>query len=330
MTALWPLRPQPLPGEALSSWLDRLAATYGYERNDLQHELGPDAARPTIDVSIADEFAHALSQRTGVTTEQIKGMTLEGWVPRLISSADETKDEYEGYAHSYSVLLPHGRMRTTVRPSGPWRPWISPRGIAHCRACPVCLDEDAIGYSRLHWQLSWLTSCPKHEQLLRPMIISQRLGVVEMTSSRSVVIPYHIVALDVMTMQALQKGYVDTVSVRIHAGLWLRLLRTLLEELATPGFVSGRVRKLVHRVWVATKLKARRRSLATLPFEHLDDARRFKLMHAAGMAVGMLGSGSLEGFGRDAHILQPHSYPPADPHNRRWLLWNDPVPTALC
>ena len=86
MTTLWPLRPQTFTGESLSSWLYRLAATYGYERNDLQHELGPDVARATIDVSITDEFAHALSQRTGVTKEQIKGMTLEGWVPRLIRS----------------------------------------------------------------------------------------------------------------------------------------------------------------------------------------------------------------------------------------------------
>lgn len=38
----WPLHPQPAPGEALSSWLTRLAGVYGLSVEDLlRHNLGP-------------------------------------------------------------------------------------------------------------------------------------------------------------------------------------------------------------------------------------------------------------------------------------------------
>ncbi len=41
----WPLHPQPRPGEALTSWLGRLAAIYGLPvRQLLRHNLGTASA----------------------------------------------------------------------------------------------------------------------------------------------------------------------------------------------------------------------------------------------------------------------------------------------
>ena len=43
-----------------------------------------------------------------------------------------------------------------------------------------------------------------------------------------------IATMDRRTWQALTTGYVELPRRRIHAGLWFRLLRTLLDELNTP------------------------------------------------------------------------------------------------
>jgi hypothetical protein len=43
-----------------------------------------------------------------------------------------------------------------------------------------------------------------------------------------------IAAMDRRTWQALTTGHVELPRRRIHAGLWFRLLRTLLDELNTP------------------------------------------------------------------------------------------------
>lgn len=40
MTARWPIHPRPIPGEALTSWLHRIADGYGITVDDLAFDIG--------------------------------------------------------------------------------------------------------------------------------------------------------------------------------------------------------------------------------------------------------------------------------------------------
>jgi hypothetical protein len=68
----WPLHPPPCPGEALTSWLGRLAALYGMPASHLlRHHIGEASAlldRPEADDLDFDppaEILEALAERTG-------------------------------------------------------------------------------------------------------------------------------------------------------------------------------------------------------------------------------------------------------------------------
>jgi hypothetical protein len=58
-----------------------------------------------------------------------------------------------------------------------------------------------------------------------------------------------IAAMDQRTWQALTTGHVELPRRRIHAGLWFRLLRTLLDELNTPLSACGTYAGYLRQVW---------------------------------------------------------------------------------
>lgn len=47
MTARWPIHPRPIPGEALTSWLHRIADGYGITVDDLAFDIGYSLDRDT-------------------------------------------------------------------------------------------------------------------------------------------------------------------------------------------------------------------------------------------------------------------------------------------
>lgn len=76
----WPVHPPPEQGEALTSWLRRIASRYGADLDDLVSDLGfwPGVAGD-LDTCPPDGFACELSERTGLDVEQIRRMSLSGW-----------------------------------------------------------------------------------------------------------------------------------------------------------------------------------------------------------------------------------------------------------
>ncbi|WP_130508020.1 TniQ family protein [Krasilnikovia cinnamomea] len=114
MTPRWPLHPAPVPGEALSSWLHRLARTYDMPVDELlRHNLGTlsaDAGRDVVglDLDPPGWLLTALAERTGVPIHQIARMAVSGWTPWLLDSLDHDPDAYTTYVRQDSVLLPLG------------------------------------------------------------------------------------------------------------------------------------------------------------------------------------------------------------------------------
>lgn len=153
----WPLHPAPREGEALSSWLNRVAACYHMDVHELlAHDLGHDRL-DDLDTAPPLSLLMALAQRSGVELERLRGMSLAGWVPWLLDSLDDSLPAaLETYAFQCSVLLPKRKARSIAR----WRAWLTNQPMH--RACPLCLNDPANQAVLLVWQLPLMLSCPKH------------------------------------------------------------------------------------------------------------------------------------------------------------------------
>ncbi|MBV9857734.1 MAG: TniQ family protein [Streptosporangiaceae bacterium] len=91
----WPLHPPPSPGEALSSWVARLASPYGMTPGYLlSHCLG--GASALLDDPQADDLdfdppagiLQALAEQTGTDFGAVRLTTIAGWVPWLADTLE--------------------------------------------------------------------------------------------------------------------------------------------------------------------------------------------------------------------------------------------------
>ncbi|MEV0669356.1 TniQ family protein [Mycobacterium sp. NPDC050441] len=134
-----PLRVEPLPGEALDSWLEALAQRHGVYFGDVLHRCGIASTGPGGWVRLLDRDTFGrIADVTGFSPCDIDAMAL----PRN----------------------PGARTGTSTRlarnlPSGPWD-W-----RANSRYCPHCLNGNG-GRWKLVWRLNWTFACLDHNCLL--------------------------------------------------------------------------------------------------------------------------------------------------------------------
>lgn len=257
----WPLHPAPLPGEALTSWLNRIAGAYGLTAADLlAHNLGPTSlVAGRSDVAALDRQAPpavigALHDCTGVGVQRIREMTVAGWAPWLLDlvdpdpaagqaasghqhdDGDDDDLAYQVFAHQTSVLLRPGEAKPRTVTG---RPWLGAKPMR--RACPVCA-RTTTAYTLMS-QLPVTLGCPEHGQLL--------LAVVGWSGGRTFwadepcvdgddgqrwapVDPW-VRVMDLRAHEALETGTVVLPGRALHAGVWFRLLRTVLHSSASPS-----------------------------------------------------------------------------------------------
>lgn len=136
-----PLYADPLPEEALVSWLLRLAARFGISMQTLeQAALGLDCRgfrmqwwrRPHI------SLLKRIGDATGVRIERLRQMTLHDW------HAHEDDEESD---------------RFNERHFSAWRP---ARRDFRFAACEQCVKAEKIPYIRLIWTIGWVAICPTH------------------------------------------------------------------------------------------------------------------------------------------------------------------------
>ncbi|MGH9071226.1 MAG: TniQ family protein, partial [Acidimicrobiales bacterium] len=164
----WPLHLAPIDGEALSSWLRRLAASYQMSVAELiEHGLGQDQmAVRALDIDPSAALLDVLAERTGIDPARLRQMSLAGWTPGLLDSLEAHAGSFDTYVRCFSVLLP--LRRRSKRSVGPWAAWIP--GDRVQRACPLCGDDPARQGLLLMWQLPLSLSCPDHDCMLKPCI----------------------------------------------------------------------------------------------------------------------------------------------------------------
>ena len=167
----WPVHPEPAPGEALTSWLGRLAGLYRLSVEQLlTHNLGPasaqfDVVRPRdadLDYQAPAAVLRALTARTGIAVGRLRRMTISGCVPWLADTLDPADGQkaFSAYVRQDSVLLPPGRAGYHV--VNHWVPWLPARSRpwrTARRVCPTCPADRGI---LLLAALPLMISCAEH------------------------------------------------------------------------------------------------------------------------------------------------------------------------
>jgi hypothetical protein len=124
------------------------------------------------------------------------------------------------------------------------------------RACTVCVSDTDRG-DALIWQLPLMVGCGEHGCRLEERIEIERARLDKQP------LPFTTVAepvatLDRYTHQALMTGLVDLPGRTVHAGVWFRLLRSLLNELTLSSSMLNRHDKAtVEQVWQTAGLRER-------------------------------------------------------------------------
>jgi TniQ len=313
MSERWPLHPPPYPHESLSSWLERQASCYGYHCRDLlAYDLGFPALSPEqLDTDPPALLLERLAERSGISAEQLGTMTIQGWVLQLIDSLKPNAGSYPMYVREHALLYPTELRR--YQEFHDWVPWMSADHFSGRVACRLCLRDGPEPYRRLSWRMAWMTSCPVHGILLEERVVVAGQILYEAVDE-PVPAPKEILTIDRFTRQAIEEGMVSLPRDLVPGGTWLRMLRTLLDELSLPAAPLKQYRPTVSTIWSTLGLGIRQgmRS-ATIPFEMLDSERRLLLMRVVGVAVELLMKGELKRAGKDAFLFVAS---PRDHENR--------------
>ena len=112
-----------------------------------------------------------------------------------------------------------------------------------------------------------------------------------------------IAAMDRRTWQALTMGDVDLPRRRIHAGLWFRLLRTLLDELNTLISLCGSHGESVRYVWEQCSHPLRAGQGQWRPYEVLATAVQLQMLEAVATAIHLIESKILNPGGEFAGLF---------------------------
>lgn len=308
MTPRWPVHPAPTSDEALSSWLTRIAVLYGATVEDLIANLGFWPGRAVdLDTCPPGRFADELSNRTGVDADRIRRMSLSGWAPGLLDSAEPDPHMFMTYTREFSVLLPaHRRRDREIFPWLPWRP-----SLPRMRACPVCI---ALTMPPHPYQLLWLLpltlSCPVHGCCLEPRdkwVVDFRDWQRKPPEPRAVS-PTQL-AMDTRTWQGLAAGTVDLLRLQVDARVWFRLLRTIIDELGATLAECGSARNTVMKAWEEAGHRFRMGPLKWQTHEDYAPSSQRLALEATAMAIYLLETNILTGRGPDAALFLPA--PPA-------------------
>jgi len=292
-----PLHPRPLPHEALSSWVDRLAACYRLKRREfLRLALGADPAPSDGELDATGGppgLSDALAERTGVPPGRIRGMTLAGYVPDLITPSKRQPGLFNAYACQFGWFMSR-RHRRALRPEppGPWLPWRAADLMSPTpRCCPCCLVADVVPYVRLHWRLAWMASCPWHGEMLVPLMmpLTPALLVHLLEDREPERAAPDLLALDRITLGAATMGtaLLPRDGGPVTGGAWLLALRTLIDELVRPlAWFGNEGRGELARAWLRTgRMVNARYGFQGDTFEDLPPERRGVLLQVAGAAV---------------------------------------------
>jgi TniQ len=308
----WPLHPHPEPLESMVSWLGRLASLYGLSVKDLiTHNLDLLDVPWDMDFDPPTTLLAALAARTGIAVDRLRALSLAGWQPLLYDTVHvrrwDEQELFDTYVRANSVLLAPGEAGAHYVDrfkswAGPWLP--IPLGWLR-RACPVCVATPGRGAS-LMWKLPLMVGCAEHGcHLENTVAIEVSLGIDKRPPTPRPV-PEVVSVLDRYTYTALTTGRVELPGRSVHAAVWFRLLRSLLDEVSLSGTtVSKPGRATLELVWQATGRRERAGLNVWKPYEQLNWDTQEAMLHAAATALDLADKGLIRARGVFGSALAP-------------------------
>jgi hypothetical protein len=145
---LWPVHPQPLDDEVLSSWMIRLARENGFKVHSFyaqQFGRAREIWTRDIDHHAPPWLLGPLASHAGLNSDRLFNMTLRAFESIVFERFNEF-----GITRFVMPLSVFHRVR---------------RGYGQ-QFCPICLEEDEIPYLRRRWRLSLFVLCTHHLVLL--------------------------------------------------------------------------------------------------------------------------------------------------------------------
>lgn len=312
----WPLHPHPGPLESLSSWTGRLARLYNMQVAELLgHNLGlVDLQIPAqLDWDPPAAMLAALAERTGVDLGQVRATTLAGWVPWLFDSLTvglhQAQDVFDTYVHANPVLLEPGAAgKHQVHRWKAWRSvWLS--GPILNRICPMCASDPDRG-TALVWTLPLMIGCVEHGCRLENSV-DVNVALAFDRPPPMVPVTEPVATMDRYTYDALTTGMVALPGRTVHAGVWFRLLRSLLNELSlATTTLNSHGRTTLEQVWQVTGGAERAGLMVWRPFEQLEWATQETMLHAAATALDLAANGRISARGVFGPVLGPTPHRP--------------------
>jgi len=315
VTQRWPLHPRPWPGEALASWLERIAEIYDLPLDALvRYNLGPagfaeDLDRDRLDLDPPAQLLAAVQDRSGVPLAELRAMTLAGWVPWLTDTLDPDNPE------AFATFVRQDTVLFTFPAAPPpalsrWRAWLPTNpGPRTRRGCPSCAELPGRGLP-LMAQIPVMLSCVEHGRALVP---ANRLRLLAALGRDDEPEPVGeaVLAMDRRTHEGVTTGTVQLPGRPVHVGVWFRLLRILLDEVNTPVSYLRQVdKRALWQVWQHTGRPARAGQVRWVPYEELDWDRQQAMIEAAATAMHLVETGVLRARGTLGTVLREEPYRP--------------------
>lgn len=315
----WPLHPVPRPGEALSSWLARVAAAYGMQLEELADiDLGlPGLGRKPwestgadlLDIDPPAAVLDRVHQRSGVPLAQLRLMSVAGWTPWFTDSLDPGLPEaFATYVGQDSVLFAAYDLKKPEPRHHPWRPWLPPEPRPRLRrACLPCVSSDG-WWSLLMGNMPVMLSCPQHGTPLAPAgqvrAAAAGYGGEDDVPERAV---EAVTVMDRRTHDGVTTGVVTLPRRSVHVGVWFRILRRVLHEVTTPVSYLRTIaaQQTLSFIWETAGRPRRAGQGRWAPFEAMDWKRQSVMLEGAAVAMHLAETGAITARGTLGHLLLP-------------------------
>lgn len=237
--------------------------------------------------------------------------TIAGWMPWLAATLDHRDGQasFDAYVRQDPVLLAPGEAGRSHVPR--WLPWMPARDqqwrTSVLVACPACAADPARGTSLLA-MLPIMTTCGEHGCRLQTEV-AVRLGRLDPAPEQLPPVPDPVAAMDQLTWQGVTTGMVTLPGRAVHVGVWLRLLRTLLDEVSlAPSRVSDQSAATLSAVWKAAGWPPRGGLTVWRPYERLDFRLQRAMTEAAATALRLATAGEITVRGTLGRCLAPEPH----------------------
>lgn len=117
----------------------------------------------------------------------------------------------------------------------------------------------------------------------------------------------HVLAMDSRTWHAMATGSVDLPRRQVHAGIWFRLIRTIIDELGATISECRTAARMILRVWKEAGYPLRAGPLRWHPHEDYPLDVQLRTLQATATTICLLESRTLTGQGPDAALFLPYA-----------------------